>query len=99
MTKRREWIDWRDSPWRFAPWGIAFVLLLVPAIAMRLGDAVAWDAHDFLVMAALLALACGAFDLAARASPRRAWRAATGIVIVAALFLSWLHLAVGLFPP
>ena len=49
-------------------WGGAAGLLLLPAVAMRFfPDAgVDWSAMDFVVMGALLAVACGLYELGAR---------------------------------
>ena len=53
----------RRNRLRWAIWGTAAGLLLVPAVAMQLGvDGWDWNAFDFVVMGALLAAACGTFE-------------------------------------
>lgn len=81
-------------PWL---WGGAGVLLLLPALAMQLGaEGVHWTALDFIVGAALLATACGLYELAARASGGLRYRAAAGIALATGLLTAWTNLAVGM---
>ena len=84
------------SLWRIAVWGTAAVILLLPLIAMQFTDEVAWDETDFIVFGAMLAAACGAFELAARMTGNTAYRAAVGVAVVAAFILVWMNLAVGI---
>ena len=86
----------RGSRWRLALWGTAALLLLLPLVAMQFTKAVAWGLGDFLVMGAMLAGACGTFELAARMTGNWAYRAAAGVAIAAAFILVWLNLAVGI---
>jgi hypothetical protein len=83
--------------WNRAVWGTAAALLLVPAIAMRFpGSGVDWTASDFAVMGALLALTCGAWELAARMSGNVMARAGFAAAVLGGFFLVWVNLAVGL---
>src|SRR5690606_5647763 len=68
MAARMRENDGRVAPgWRLAIWGGAAAVLALPALAMWLGaDGVYWTALDFVVMAALLATACGGWELAMR---------------------------------
>ena len=70
-------------------WGGAACLLLLPALAMRLRpqSGVDWSALDFAVMGTMLALCCGAFELALRVARNPAYLLASGIAVAAA-FLS-----------
>ena len=86
----------RGRFWRIAPWIVAALVLLVPLVAMRFTDEVAWDETDFIVMGALLFGACGACELAARTTGSIAYRAAVGVAVVAALIIIWMNLAVGI---
>ena len=90
----------RRNRLRWAIWGTAAGLLMVPAVAMRIG-AEGWDWHafDFVVMGALLAAACGTYELAAWMSGNRAYRAAVGVAVVAAFLMAWVSLAVGIIGP
>ena len=85
----------RGNRWRVAVWGAAAFLLL-PLVAMQFTDEVDWDETDFIVIGAMLAVACGAFELAARMTGNRAYRAAVGVAIAAAFILVWMNLAVGI---
>ena len=90
----------RATPWRgrwsAAIWTTAAALLLVPAIAMRFDTGVNWTASDFVVMGLLLALTCGAFELAARMSGGWLSRAAFAVAVLGGFLMVWANLAVGL---
>ncbi|HEY4583459.1 MAG TPA: hypothetical protein VIG88_11450 [Lysobacter sp.] len=90
----------RSTPWRgrwsAALWTTAAALLLVPAVAMRFDTGVDWTASDFVVMGVLLALTCGAFELAARMSGGWIARAAFAVAVLGGLAMVWANLAVGL---
>ena len=87
----------RGSRWRIAAWGTAaFLLLLLPLVAMRFTDEVTWDETDFAVIGAMLAGACGTYELAARMTGNGAYRAAVGVAVAAAFILVWMNLAVGI---
>ena len=74
----------------------AFILLL-PFLAMQFTAEVVWDLADFVVAGGLLFGAGMTFQLLARrATGNTAYRAATGIAVVAALVLVWVNLAVGI---
>ncbi|HET9450648.1 MAG TPA: hypothetical protein VFO83_07195 [Aggregicoccus sp.] len=79
-----------------AAWGSAALLLLVPLVAMQFTDEVNWDGADFLVFGAMLFGALGTFELAARSTGDRAYRAAVGIALAVAFLIVWLNLAVGI---
>jgi hypothetical protein len=86
----------RRGRWRIAVWGTAACLLLLPLIAMQFTEEVNWDETDFIVMGAMLTAACGAYELAARMTGNRAYRAAAGLAIAGAFILVWMNLAVGI---
>ena len=77
-------------------WGGAAALLALPLVAMRFTREVAWTASDFAVMGAMLFAACGAWELATRASGSLAYRAGAGIAIVTAFLTIWINLAAGM---
>lgn len=85
----------RENRWRIAGWGIAALILLVPFLAMQVTNEVNWEKSDFIVFGAMLALANGTFELAARRTGNGAFRAAVGIAVAAAFLLVWVNLAVG----
>jgi len=85
----------RGSHWRTAVWGTAALILLLPLAAMRFTDEVVWDEADFIIFGAMLAVACGTFELAARMTGNVAYRAAVGVALAAAFLLVWANLAVG----
>ena len=79
-------------------WGGAALLLLLSAVAMRLGAAgVDWDATDFIVMGVMLATACGLYELAAWRSGSMAYRAGFGLAVLAGFLTVWVNLAVGMY--
>lgn len=90
----------RRNRLRWAIWGAAAGLLLVPAVAMRVGtEGWDWNAFDFVLIGAMLAAACGTYELAAWMSGNRAYRAAVGVAVVAAVLMAWISLAVGIIGP
>ena len=86
----------RGSRWRIAVWGAAALFLLAPLLAMQFTDEVAWGLADFVIFGAMLAGACGTYELAARATSNTAYRAAVGVGLAAAFVLVWMSLAVGI---
>ena len=81
---------------RLAPWAISALMLLLPLIAMQVTDEVDWNLADFGVFGAMLFVACGAYESAARAEGDFTYRAAVGVAVVTAFVLVWLNLAVGI---
>lgn len=79
-----------------AVWGAAALILLLPLVAMQFTDEVDWDETDFIVVGAMLAVACGACELAARMTGSSAYRTAVGVAVAAAFILVWMNLAVGI---
>lgn len=82
--------------WSLPMWGAAGCLLLLPWVAMRFDTGVNWTAFDFAVFGAMLALACGAYELGARTRGDFSYRAATAIAVVSGFLLVWINLAVGI---
>lgn len=76
-------------------WLGAAALLALPWVAMRFTDEVAWDAFDFLVFGAMLAVACTAWELLRRMSHALEHRLASALAIGASFVLVWACLAVG----
>jgi len=82
--------------WSLAIWGTAALLLLLPAVAMQFTSEVNWTASDFIVMGAMLTVACGTYELAARMTGNTWYRAAVGIAIATAFLTVWVNGAVGM---
>ncbi|EGF92042.1 hypothetical protein ABI_04740 [Asticcacaulis biprosthecium C19] len=82
--------------WSIALWGGAAALLLVPLIAMQFSHDVQWTVSDFALMGALLATACGIYELAARLQGNGAYKAGVALAVVGAFLLIWVNLAVGI---
>lgn len=81
-------------PW---VWGGAACLLLLPLVAMQFPrSGVAWTGMDFAVMGTMLAVGCGIYELGARASGDRAYRAGFGLAALAGFMTVWVNLAVGM---
>lgn len=76
-------------------WGAAALLVLLPAVAMRLTAEVHWGPEDFPAAAVVLGLAGGALELAFR-WPRDRRQSIAIVAGVATVFLLvWAELAVG----
>jgi hypothetical protein len=71
-------------------------LLLLPLLAMQFTDEVDWNLSDFIVAGTLLFGAGLTYELIARKAGNRAYRAAIGVAVAAALLLTWINLAVGI---
>jgi hypothetical protein len=84
------------SLWRIALWGTAALILLLPLVAMQFTHEVVWDETDFIVFGAMLAVACGTFELATRMTGNILYRAAVCVAVAAAFILIWINLAVGI---
>lgn len=84
------------NPWRMAIWGAAAFLLLLPLVAMQFTAEVDWTTSDFIVFGVMLFGACGTWEVAARMSGNRAYRAGAAIAIVGGFLLVWVNLAVGI---
>lgn len=80
---------------RLAPWVASALLLLVPLLAMRVTDEVAWGAGDFVVAGGLLFGACAAYEMASRTAGSTCHRAAVAMAVLTGLALIWINLAVG----
>jgi len=73
------------------------LLLLIPLIAMQFTDEVDWKLNDFVIMGVLLlgtGLMC---ELVIRKVKKIEYRIGIILTILAALFLIWAELAVGIF--
>ncbi|MBS3961438.1 MAG: hypothetical protein KGZ61_06360 [Sandarakinorhabdus sp.] len=81
---------------RIAVWMGAALMLLLPAMAMQLTDAMNWGPGDFAVLGAMLLGAAGALELAARFSGSGAYLAAGGIAVGTAFLVIVVNLAVGI---
>ena len=87
----------RPNRWRIPVWGVAACLLLLPAIAMRVGTTgVHWTGSDFVVFGAMLFVACGLYELGAMMSGRTVYRAAFAIAVGTGFFMVWVNIAVGI---
>lgn len=84
------------SVWRYLPWLVAACLLGVPAMAMQVTTEVNWTGADFVFAAVMLTLACGTWELAARASGSSAYRGGVALAVLGAFLLVWINLAVGI---
>jgi hypothetical protein len=71
------------------------LILSVPLIAMQFTSEVDWKLGDFTIIGILLFGAGSLFVVIARATPRK-YRTLVGLAILAAVLLTWVHLAVGI---
>jgi hypothetical protein len=77
-------------------WSSAAGLLLLPLLATRITDGVAWGLADFVLGGALVFGAGILCELAVWMSANRAYRAAVGVAVATAFVLVWANLAVGI---
>jgi hypothetical protein len=84
------------SPWRVAGWGTAVALILLPLIAMRFTDQVAWSASDFGFAIPLIGGGGIAYELVVRMTGNAAYRAAVAVALLTSFLLVWSNLAVGI---
>jgi hypothetical protein len=77
--------------------GSTIFLLLIPFIAMQLGDQVNWTASDFLIMGGLLIGLGLMIDLIIRKVKTKNARIYLVIGILVLFLLVWAELAVGIF--
>lgn len=75
----------------------AAALLTVPLIAMQFTNEVDWNATDFIIAGILLFGTAIVIDLVARKAKSSGKRALYIGLVLAALFLIWAELAVGIF--
>lgn len=87
--------DTTRVPWRPVLWGGALCLLALPWVAMRFNTEVNWSPFDFAVFGTMLALACGAVELAMHASGAWSYRLGALAGIGTGFLLLWVNLAVG----
>lgn len=87
----------RPAPLRqHAIWTVPALLLLVPLVAMRFTDEVAWTASDVALAAALSFGCVGLCRLLARSPAPRRRRVAAGGLVLLAVLLVWIDGAVGI---
>ncbi len=96
MSEGRYMDGGQPGRWRLAIWGGAALLLLLPLVAMQFTPEVDWGPGDFLIFGAMLAVAAGIVDLAARLSGSLLYRAGVGLAVAGAFLLVWVNLAVGI---
>lgn len=86
------WWGW----FRLALWSGAGFLLLLPLAAMQFRTEANWTASDFIIMGTMLVIACGAIELAMRASHAAAYSLGAIVAVGAGFLLTWVNLAVGI---
>lgn len=86
----------RPNLWRGLMWGGAAMLLLAPLVAMQFTREVQWTGGDFLIFGVMLALVCGALEIAFRVGRNNAYLAASAVAVGTAFLITWANLAVGI---
>ena len=76
---------------------VAFILLLIPLIAMQFTNEVNWNLADFLVGGILLVSFGVLSDLVLRKTDKFKYRIVAFTLLFAVLALIWAELAVGIF--
>ena len=75
----------------------SLVLLLLPLLAMQFSNEVNWSLFDFVVAGILLFGTSLIIELVFRTVRRKELRIILALLILAALFIVWVELAVGVF--
>ena len=84
------------NSWRLGGWGLAAVMLSLPAIAMRFTKEVAWTASDFVIMGIMIGVVGLGLELAIRASCNHHYRAGAAVALLTGFLVIWSNLAVGI---
>ena len=82
--------------WRYALWGVAAVLLALPAVAMQFTDEVDWSGADFFVMAVLLGALCLGIEQVVTRTASTKTRIGVAAGLVGLFVIIWIELAVGI---
>jgi D-alanyl-lipoteichoic acid acyltransferase DltB (MBOAT superfamily) len=75
--------------WRVARWTAALVLLLIPAVMMRVSTDWHWSIGSFVVAGTMIGGVGLLYELAERASGSRAYRAGVAIALVTSFLTVW----------
>ncbi len=75
--------------WRIARWTAALVLLLIPAVMMRVSNEWHWNIGSFVVAGIMIGGVGLLYELAERASGSRAYRAGVATVLVTSFLTVW----------
>lgn len=76
---------------------IVAALLLIPFVGMQFSEEVDWKLNDFVIMGILLLGAGLSIELVLRKVTKPTHRVAVCLAILAALFIIWAEMAVGIF--
>lgn len=71
------------NPWRVAAWGMAALLLLLPALAMQFDSGVNWSVGDFIFVAMLIGIVGVTLELVVRATGNWAFRGGVLVALAA----------------
>jgi len=77
------------TPWRIARWTAALVLLLIPAVMMRVSNEWHWGIGSFVVAGIMIGGVGLLYELAEKASGSRAYRVGVAIVLVTSFLTVW----------
>ena len=96
MGNEAEIVGRRGIPWRAVGWTVAALVLLIPLVAMQVGNEINWSVGDFLFAGLMIGLVGAAFELTVRASPNRSYRGGVAAALVACFLIVWATGAVGM---
>lgn len=85
----------RGNFWRIAGWSAAAGLILLPLVAMKFTDEVAWTESDFVAVILMLGSVGLGLELAVRIR-NRAFTMAAGLALMVSLLSFWFSGAVGI---
>lgn len=96
MAERVERGNGGWSGWRLGGWGVAALILLLPAVAMQAGAEVDWGPEDFAFAGLLIGGVGLAFELAVRRARSWTYRLGVAATLAAAFLIIWVNAAVGM---
>jgi hypothetical protein len=77
------------NKWRIARWTAALVLVLTPAVMMRISDGRHWTPGSFVMAGTVIGGFLLLYELAERASGSRAYRAGVAVALATAFLTIW----------
>lgn len=96
MAERVERGNGGWSGWRLGGWGVAALILLLPAVAMQAGAEVDWGPEDFVLAGLLIGGVGLVFELAVRRARSLAYRMGVAAALAAAFTIVWADAGVGM---
>ena len=82
--------------WRIVAWGLAALLLLLPAVAMQFTSEVNWTAEDFIFAGIIFGVVGLTYEVAVRMTRSWAYRGGVAAALAGGFMILWANGAVGM---